>query len=312
MPSPSLTDGVPGLEGIHTLTPPSPWPSVVLNAWEDPTTGLTQLPHTRLRDIQGLLDKADSDDPRMNLVNRMGETAFPRQQRGKTLVYTGVVVGATLSEMRALIAKLRAATETLSSSPDGWGAGLSAAYNPTYDPTGMVFSAYGMPIAFTCDETQGTGDQSPTPYQRDFVLSYRMADPRWWVTSPGPIVVGSPTPIADGVSAVLTMTGTAPTEPTFNILGSGSGSSTIQLYHTELNRTLEIDLPAALTSGEVMIVDFFNRTITAGGNDVTGYIDWASTDWWGEAASGAPMLVGANTLTVSGGSWSCAASPACW
>ena len=317
---PALDDGVPGLEGLHQLVAPSPWPSVTMNDWMDPSTGLTVLPHTRLQTITGLFDKPDSDDPRVNLVNQVGELPFPRQQRGKTIVYTGVAVGATLSVVRAKIAALRAASATASSNPAGWS--LLVEYDPTYDPTGMEFTGYGMPIAFTSDDTQGSSDQSPSPYIRSFVLSFRLSDPRFWLTS-GPLSLGSPTPIADGVTGTLTMTGTAPSEPTFTVHGSGAGSATIVIVNDTLvsdtgRGTLTIAMPIAMASGDTLVVDFFARTVTftpiSTGipHDYSGYIDWSNTDYWGEAAASESLLVGANVLEVTGDPWSVTAIPAVW
>jgi hypothetical protein len=299
--APLLTDGVPGLEGIHVLGPPSPWPSLALNDWMDPSTGLVQLPHTRLQQIAGLYDKADADDPRANLVNRIGEAIFPRQQRGKTITYSGVAVGATLSSLRDKVAKMRAACDTLSSNPGGWT--ITANYDPTYDPTSMVFTAYGIPVGFTSPDVQGSGDQSPSPYQRGFDLSFRLHDPRWWATTPGAISVGG----ASGTAHVLTMTGTAPSEPTFTFT---SGGPTILIHHAELSCQLQLVLPGAMTGP--LIINFFHRTITDNGVDVTGYIDWPNTDWWGEAASGSPLLIGTNTITGTGGPWTVSALPAVW
>ena len=289
--APALTDGVPGLEGVHTLIPPNPWPGCTLNDWMDPSTGKTVqfadlTSFTRLQLISGLFDKPDSDDPRVNLVNQIGELPFPRQQRGKTIVYTGVAVGQTLSAMRNKVAAMRAACATASSNPAGWQ--LSVQYDPTYDPTGMVFYAQGVPIAFTSDDAQGSGDQSPSPYQRPFVLSFRLSDPRFWVGNQ--ITVGNPTPIADGTTGTLTMVGTAPSEPTFTVHGSGSGSATIVLKNNTLisdtgHGTLQVDLPAAMASGDTLVVNFLARTVTfthsGVAHDYSGYIDWSQTDWWG-------------------------------
>ena len=328
--APSLADGVPGIEGLWFFDPPSPWPELALNDWMDASTGLTvpfttRSSFTRLQKITGLYDKPDSDDPRVNLVNRIGEEAFPRQQRGKTLTFSGIAYGATLSDMRAKIAAIRACSATESSDPTDWL--LYATYDPTYDTTGMAFTAYGQPIGFTSDEVQGSADQVPTPYQRAFDFSVRLHEPRFWFTNPttvisgSPITVGDPTPIADGTAGAVVMTGTAPSEPVFTIYGSGSGSATIVLTNAELisqtgHGTWTIVLPAKLASGDTLVVDFTKRTAvqTHSGvaNDVTGYVVWPSTDWWGEAASSTTMLIGTNTLKATGDSWSCSAIPAVW
>lgn len=318
--APALTDGVPGLEGVHTLIPPSPWPTCVMNDWMDPSTGQTVqfadlASFTRLQLISGLFDRPDSDDPRVNLVNQIGELAFPRQQRGKTIVYTGVAVGQTLSAMRNKVAAMRAACATASSNPAGWQ--LSVQYDPTYDPTGMVFYAQGVPIAFTSDDVQGSGDQSPSPYQRPFVMSFRLADSRFWLPAKT-ISIGTPTPIAGGTTGSLVMTGTAPSEPIFTVTGTGSGSATILLNHADLGRNLQVDLPAAMASGDTLVVDFLARTVvftpvsTGVPHDYSGYIDWSQTDWWGEAAAAQSLVIGSNTLYVTGDSWSCSGNPAVW
>ena len=324
MTGPALTDGVPGIEAVWTLEAPEPWPDLVLNDWMNTTSGLTvpfttRASFTRLQKIVGLYDKPDSDDPRANLVNRIGEEAFPRQQRGKTLTFSGVAIGATLSAMRAKVAAIKAASATESSEPAGWS--VSCAYDSFYDPTGLVFTASGVPIGFTSDEAQGSADQIPSPYQRLFDLSFRLGDPRFWVTSPGPITVGVPTPIFSDIAGVLVMTGTAPSEPIFTIYGSGAGSATIVLTNAELiaatgHGTWTIVLPAPLDSGDTLVVDFTKRTAVQTHlgvpNDVTGYVVWPSTDWWGEAASSTPMFVGTNTLKATGDSWSCSALPCVW
>ncbi len=320
--APSLSDGVPGLEGLHEINPPSPWTPVTLNDWMDPATGRTrqwtdQTAFTRLQKITGLHDKPDADDPRVNLVNQIGELAFPRQQRGKTIVYSGVIVGQTLSAMRNLAAALRAAVSSESSDPADWT--LAINYDPTYDPTGMVWLGYGMPIAYTSDDVQGSGDATPSAFQRSFDLSFRLSDPRFWLAATT-ITLGVPTPIASGTSGTLVMTGTAPSEPTFTVTGTGSGSATILLQNTTISRQLQIILPAAMASGDTLVVNFFARTGTfthAGGSyDYSGYIDWANTDWWGEAAASASLGVGsgfgANVLKVTGDSWSVSAVPAVW
>ena len=318
--APALTDGVPGIEARHTLTPPSPYSTFTLNDWADPTTGLTVLPHTRLQKIQGLNAKSDADDPRVNLNYQTGETAFPRIPRGKTVTYSGVVVGHTLSAMRAKIGALDACVESGLANPDPWS--MVVAYNATYDPTGLTFVGYGLPVGFTCDDEQASGDLSPSPYQRAFDLSFRMRDPRWWVTSDVQSVGyagggGSWSGIADGTSGVLTMPGLKPSEPIFEIHGSGAGEAAFSITHAELGYQLNFTLPGALDSGDVLWVDFTSRLITlfpdAGDtpseSDYTGYIDWNTTDWFNETTGGS-LLVGTNTITVVGDTWGCKATPA--
>ena len=320
---PSITDGVPGLEAIWTLTPGSPWPSFTMNDWMSPSTGLTQIPHTRLQKIVGLNSKADADDPRVALNYQTGEFPFPRIPRGKTLTYTGIVVGSTLSQMRSKLAALEACTESglaaLSQPLGGWA--MVVAYDPTYDPTGMTFVGYGRPVGFTADDEQLAPMLSPSGYQRGFTLSYRMSDPRWFVTSDVQSVGyggtgGAWSGIASGTSGVLTMPGLRPSEPIFEIHGSGTGSAVFTITVTETGLTLHFTLPAALAIGDVLIVDYTSRLITyqplAGGSlDYTGFLTNLTglLFAWGETAGGS-LQVGTSTITVIGDTWAVKSTPA--
>lgn len=311
---PEITDGVPGLEALHTLTPPAAFPTFTLNDWMA-DDGSTQLPHTRLQKIVGIHDKPDADDPRVQLVYQPGELPLPRLQRGRSITYTGVIVGSTLSEMRAKEAALRAAVSSGSDNPLAWY--LSVGYNGLVD-SALVFKGWGIPVGFTCDDDQPNPDTAPTPWQRVFDLTFRQSDGRWWVVNDDALCsVGSAdTPIDDGSNGTLTMTGTAPSEPIFTVYGSGSGEATIVLTATEVNAVLTIDLPDALPSGKLLVVDFGQRTITfdpAGdADDYTGYIDWTASTWWNEADVAATLLIGDNTLSVVGDPWSATALPAVW
>jgi hypothetical protein len=316
--APSLTDGVPGLEGQHTLTPPSPFSAITLNANDPMDNGGTFTEaFARLSDISGIHDKPDADDPRVNLVYQSGELPLPRFQRGRSITYSGTIFAPTLSELRAYVAALRALVSNASNDPTAWV--IEVAYDPTYDPTDLVFSGYGIPIDFTCDDKQGDPDAIPSGYNRAFTLTFRQSDGRWWVTSDGALcAVGAETPVADGTSGTLTMTGTGPTEPTFTIYGSGTGEATVVITATEVNGKLTIDMPNALNSGDVLSVDFGGRAITYAPTgdgptvDWTGYIDWSNTNWWNEADVVTTLLVGDNTLTVAGDPWAATGIPAVW
>ena len=90
---------------------------------------------------------------------------------------------------------------------------------------------HGIPVGFTCAAWQPNGEQNPV-YQTPFQLSFRQSDGRFWVTPTGFLcsIGSSGSPIADGTSGVLTMTGTAPSEPTFTVYGSGSGEARLIRY----------------------------------------------------------------------------------
>jgi hypothetical protein len=319
---PALTDGVPGLEGLHTLIPPSPFSTFTLNDWMSTTTGKTvqwteQTTYTWVKSIEGLWDAPDQDDPRVKLNYQYGELPLPRIARGRTITYSGILAADTLSHLNAHRAALVACCMNGLVDPTAWV--LSVAYDPTYDSSGLVFGAYGIPVGFTCAAWQPNGEQNPV-YQTPFQLSFRQSDGRFWVTPDSFLcsVGSSDSPIADGTSGVLTMTGTAPSEPTFTVYGSGSGEATVVLTATEISAKLTIDMPAAMASGDTLVVNFGQRTVTLTHDsvptDYSGYISWGSgdTNWWNEADVPATLFIGTNTLEVVGDPWSAISLPAVW
>lgn len=323
MSGPALSDGVPGLEGLHTLTPPSPWASFTLNDWMDPDTGLQKLwanytAYTRLQEVTGIHDAPDQDNPVVSLNFQQGELPLPRYGRGRTITYSGMVYGQTMSAMRSWAAAMRAAALSALTNPSAWE--LSVAYDPTYDPTGLTFVSYGIPVGFTCDDQQGAGTLLPSPYQRAFDLTFRQSEGRWWVTSD--VVTTGTARVASGDSAVLDMPGTAPGEPTITVYGTGSGSDSISLEATEAGWDMDLVLPSAMSDGDELVIDFLTRTVTytpseGSPTDYSGYIVWGdnSTTAWAEAglnSGGGSLVLGTNTLTVTGDEWEASAAPAVW
>lgn len=325
--TPELADGPPELEGVFIINSPPDNPTVFLNDYMDPNTGndkvldgSTWFSYSRCSEITGLKDKPDADDPRVNLTNRIGERAFPRQQRGKTITFQGRVYADSLQRLRAWQSLVESCAAARSSDPLDWQMFSyygSSVYNgdaTPYDTAGYFWLAYAIPIGFTMSNKQDVGpDAAPTPYQRAFTLSMRMSDPRWWLNQIGGDDAAQTASGGDGDSAGLFLDGSAPSEPTFTITGTGGGSATILLEHIDLGRQLQIAMDSELDADELLVVDFFNRKVTRGGDDYTGYVDWPNTDWWGEAASGQPMIYGStNTLQVSGDPWAVSAYQACW
>lgn len=326
MTGPALSDGVPGLEALHTMTPPAPYSSFTLNDWMDPATGKTrtwenQSAWSLLSKITGIHDKPDADDPRVSLNYQQGELPLPRYGRGRTITYSGMVAGQTLSAMRGKIAALRAAADNALTNPTAWF--LSVAYDSTYDDTGLVFVGYGIPTGFTCDDEQGAPTLLPSPFQREFDLSFRQSEGRWWVTS-DPQSIGwdgdTYTPIDGGTSGTLDMPGTAPSEPTFTLISEGDGDATLIFSGTEAGGILQIDLPSAMNSADKIVVNFGQRTVMytpSGGSphDYSGFINWDETNWWNEAglvSAGGSLVPGTNTLEVVGDRWAAQAYPAVW
>lgn len=321
--APQLSDGVPGLEAVHTLTPPSPYSSFALNDWLNDSTGETyqwtdQSAYTLLTEITGIHDAPDSDDQRVDLIYQHGELPLPRFARGRTITYSGIVYGQTLSDMRNMAAAIRACVTSALTQPTAWL--VSVAYDTDYDDTGMEWLAYGIPLTFTCDDSQPDPTAAPTEFQRAFTLTFRQSDGRWWQVADSFLcTVGSAdSPIDSGTEGTLTMTGTAPSEPTFTVYGTGEGDATIVLENVTTGDELTFDLASAMNDGDQLVVTFGNRSAiyTPAGDgtplDYTGFIDWANSSWWEEIASAESLLIGSQSLQVTGDQWSCSAYPACW
>lgn len=333
--APSLTDGVPGLEAVHTLVPSGAWSSFALNDWFDPSTQkmrqfASQSAFTMLDEIQGLRAKPDSDDPRYPLVYQFGETPQPRLQRGKTLVYTGTVYGQTMSAMRAHEAAL--ASAAINGQDDPTASYMSVAYNPTYDTTGLTFVGYGVVTGYDCDEIQSAGaERVPSAFARDFTLTFRLSDGRWVLpgsvvgcgySSLPPTFPGTWSGIASQSTGVLSMPGTAPADPVLQILGNGSNvSDTIIITNETTGSVLQLVLPYGMATNDRLTVDYRQRTVsyfidaTSETFDYSGFIDWANSDAWDETNAGG-LAVGSNTLKVDNGSggcpWAAYAWPAVW
>jgi hypothetical protein len=293
-----------------------------LNDWEDPATLLTrqwtnQVSYTRLQQVEGIHDAPDMDDPRVKLVYQSGELPLPRLGRGRTITYTGILAAQTMSDMRNAVSALRACVMSGIQSPTAWL--VSVAYNSTYDTSGLAFAAYGIPVGFTCPDTQPAATVLPSPYQRQFTLSFRQSDGRWSVTPSAFLCTcgSSASKIDDGSAGTLTLTGTAPGEPTFTVYGTGSGEATIVLTAAEVSGQLTIDLPAKMGDGDTLVVNFGQRTITytpSGGaaTDYSGYLDMSAGNWWNEADVVPTLLIGDNTLEVVGDKWSASCVPMVW
>lgn len=278
----ALTDGPLGVEATHALGP------VTLN---QPGS----YPWVRVKRITGLHDMANTDNPSDPLVGRSGVVLRRSQLREKNVTYSGTIEALTLPSLRATASALRTAASNLADQS------ITIAPHPTWGSISLVI--FGRPIAYTSDDEQTRSAQSlPSAYQRDFVLTFFMTDPRAYYVD-GPVTAGAAAATAD----TITPGGTAPTEPTFSIAGATTGA--IVLHNLTQGKQLAFLSGLTLGGGDTLTVDFSKRTALKGSDDVTGFINWSSSDWWDEDAYGiAPT---AESLRVDGaGAWTATAFPA--
>jgi hypothetical protein len=279
----AVLDGPLGLEAVHNLG------GIDLNQ-----QGV--LPYFKLEKITGLHDVSDADDPRAPLPNEIGEVAYPALRRGKTVTYSGKVIGATRQDIRYLATQLRGVASSLIDTH------ITITPDPAYGT--VVMELYGRPSAFTCDDDLTSFDPTQSRWRSPFVLAFRMRDPRAWI--PAQVQTAS---AGSGGTATLTLPGNAPSEPVFSIAGPASGA--ITLTHLGQAKALRFLGTIPLGGGQTLLVDFGPRTATIGGVDVSGYVDWSVTDWWDRDAVGVGF--GTNLLQVTGaGAFTVSAIPAVW
>lgn len=148
-----------------------------------------------------------------------------------------------------------------------------------------------------CDEEQTLGPEAArSPWQRPFVLSLRMLDPRFYKEPIRTLGSGTGT-------RTLTNDGNAPSDPSFTV--ATTGAVTITNNTVDGRKLRFIGVP----SGD-LVVDFKGRTATIDGDDAIPYLQ-SDSDWWDEGVPG--LKPGDNSINVSGGqAWSASWYDASW
>lgn len=294
----TIADGVLGLEATHQ------WGAgLVLNQ-----EGV--YPRYELDRIGGLHSHPEVEDNREPAFGRIGEIAYPSLPRGKTLTYEGRVVAYTLAQMRAAAAALRGSFRPVS---DG-----TMYVRPSPVIGGPTWRYGARVLACDVDDEQTRGDEAmPSPYQREFVLSLRMADPRFSVDG-APVSVNG----VDGDVRVITNPGTAPADPVVVIDGPNTDDLVFERDNNpDAQKLIFSDVTCA--AGDQLRLDWKARTLTrlSDGVQFANRVvfdpeEWWAADhrsWWDANTDG--LNPGPTTIRVAstdGGAWVCTIDPASW
>jgi hypothetical protein len=260
----TFADGVLGQEGIHN------WRGLI-----DINTQ-TGLPRIEVDRFTGLHALPEADDDRAPAVGRIGEIVYPSQPRGKTITYEGRILGRTLHDLRSTSASLR--TACADRSTEGV---MTVRPHPTIGGVQTYYSARVLALELDDDQSPYSPDALPTPYQRGFVLTLRMSDPRHYL-------VGAAHYAAVSASSVgVTNQGNAPTEPVFIVNGPISDDLVFERLDNPDYRKLLFD-SVTLASGQQLRLDFKNRTLrrVSDGTDYMGKLVIATSNWWDESIPG--------------------------
>lgn len=251
--------GVLGLEGTHAAR------GVVLNtARED------GYPRYRLTRISGLHALPERDDVSGSKFGQLGERDLPTLARGKTVVYEGVIQALTMTDLRLAEDALRWAFG------DQRGEQVWTVRPHRANPHGLAMTYRAKTAALELDdEVTRDARAQPSPWLREFTLSVRQSDPRYFdvdeqeATDPASVVVANP--------------GSAPTDPVIEVGGPvdaewwgiayGDGTRYLTLHNV------------AVGAEDTVTFDFGARQVRVGDTIVTGALTADST-WWDEGAYG--------------------------
>lgn len=245
------------------------------------------LPRYKLRKIAGYYSTADLDDNRRRKFGQVGERPTPGGVGGKTLTYSGTVQANTLDELEYMSNLLQHAA---GSDPQ---LGEAAMTISRVRAGGHSYQFTGRLVQCELDDEQEHGGQDmPTPWQRNFVVAFRLGDPRIYVT--------------DAQYQTDSSAGNGANDPFLNVSNAGAYDAipVIRIYGPCV--APRISRPGAtiactftLTGAEWADVNFATRTITKNtGADLSHQRDVAASSWWDAGQEGIPGGAPGPTATV--------------
>ena len=288
-----IEHGVLGLEGIHRLN----------NRFDMNLQGV--YPRVKIDRITGLHSLPDADDFRENNYGRAGEIEYQSLYRGRTVVYEGRCQAMDLLGLRWITRTFREA---------GSFGHLHHGNITVYPPAaigGVVFEYEPRILSLEIDDEWTRSLHAvPSPYQREFILTVRSGDPRYFVVGQD-VIYG---PAADGAWVAVNNPGNAVANPVFLINGPTAGTLTIERAVGNFLARKMVYRDMDLGSGDQAILNFKDRTFRlASDNSDLDYLRvFDDSNWWNPGAAG--LNIGVSQVRVSGGSgtWQISFPPASW
>lgn len=246
------------------------------------------LPRTHVKAVRGARSLPEADDSGADMpVGRMGEDAYPRTTRGKTITYELQQQAGTEPDLNTSMAALESSFQDRSS------VGLLIV-EPWSGHGTDIWATFARVLDFDCDEDLVYAADANQfghfgPWRLDPTLSFRQRDGRWfWWNESG-------TPATsmewdDTTAVVVTNSGNAPTDPIITVAGVADGDD------VHIGRDAAGGYPAQdlwfrglqVTGAGNLQVDFPSRVALLDGVDVSETYDASSSDWWDEYVPGIP------------------------
>jgi hypothetical protein len=172
---------------------------------------------------------------------------------------------------------------------------------------GAAFFFHARVLALDSDDEQLVGHEAmPSAYQRNFIVSLRMSDPRYFHTA-----VASTGPQSAGSTPSIVLAGTAPADPGFTVAGPISDDLVFERYGNPDARKLLFN-DVTVPGGQSAFLNYTLRSLVrSDGTDLTGKLVMGASDWWDDGIWG---LYPGSTMVrcAGGGSWTMACNPADW
>lgn len=267
LPPATLLEGPRGKDGQFT------WRGIVLG-------NIDQLPRYHIDSVTGLRDRPDTEDNRAPATGRPGELLYDSLIRARPIVVEGRILGSSPVDLAQAVSALLSAT----ADP----AQTTLMIAPLPSRGGVVFGTAARVQTCVISPTFDKGPNArPTPWQHDFVVSWRTTLP---IYGAYPVKTATHASTIDAFNA-----GTAPTDLALTI-EVPTGNPTVTITNTTTGRVLTFKLVPAGT----LVINFADRTVILNNVNISArYLDDLTSDWWNENVPG--LQPGSNVLTLSGG-----------
>lgn len=284
---------IPGLDGRHT------WNSAIVMEGDNETLeSFPSEPYYVLTEIGGWRSLPDTELASDPAHSRHADVPRTSKRRGKTVAYTGSVVASNPSDMHEAADELLA--EFFSTEPG------EMLVEPLVGGASYFYRA--RPLSIVSDEKWivGPHDSRSGGFERAYVLSLRMDDPRFFLTTQTSAEsTGNPTATPAGapwswttnstgygtnsVAVNVTNTGLADADPVIELRGPTSGSVVApRLANFTAQVGLRFSESLQIAAGDKVVIDFAERSCIrdSNGEDVDRYrvADWS--DWWDDGVPG--------------------------